>query len=70
MSDATTEISDRVQFALWANARAEEIIRQEGAALAIAAQGMDEAALKDSGLKLGAAIAEALLEVFDGLTTE
>ncbi len=42
----------------------------EGAALALAARDMDEAALKENGTALGKAIADAMLEVFDGLMTE
>ncbi|HBF28193.1 hypothetical protein [Rhizobium sp.] len=68
MADPTTEIDNRVEFALWANARAQEILVNEGSALALAARDMDDSQIQDAGLKLGAAIAEALLEVFDGLT--
>jgi hypothetical protein len=68
MADSTTEIDNRVEFALWANARAQEIIVSEGSALALAAREMNEGQIQEAGLKLGAAIAEALLEVFDGLT--
>lgn len=68
MADSTTEIDNRVEFALWANARAQEIIVTEGAALALAARDMDDEKIQQAGLTLGAAIAEALLEVFDGLT--
>ncbi len=70
MSSETTEIGDRVQFAMWANARAQEILVNEGAALALAARDMNEEQVQACGLKLGAAIAEALLEVFDGLVEE
>jgi len=67
MDDETTEIDNRVQFAMWANARAQEILINEGAALAMAARDMNEDEMQEAGLKLGAAISEALLEVFDGL---
>ena len=40
---------------------------QEGTALAIAARDMDEESLREAGHRLGGAISEALLEVFDGL---
>jgi hypothetical protein len=68
MVDTTTEIDNRVEFALWANARAQEILVNEGSALALAARDMNDDQIQQAGLKLGAAIAEALLEVFDGLT--
>ena len=69
-SENSTEISSRVEFALWANARAEEILRAEGAELAIAVRSGDDTEIKECGLRLGAAISEALLEVFDGLMAE
>jgi hypothetical protein len=66
----TVEINGRSDFALWAIQRAQEIVMAEGAALALAARDMDEAALKENGTALGKAIADAMLEVFDGLMTE
>lgn len=66
----TVEIQTRSDFALWAIQRAEEIVMQEGSALALAARDMDDAGLKESGAKLGKAIADAMLEVFDGLVSE
>jgi hypothetical protein len=68
MTEETTAIDNRVEFALWANARAQEILVNEGSALALAVRDMDDGQVQEAGLKLGAAIAEALLEVFDGLT--
>ena len=47
--------------------RAKEIVAQEGTALALAARDMNEDGLREAGQLLGAAISEALLEVFDGL---
>lgn len=64
------EITSRAEFALWAIQRAQEIMVTEGAALALAGRDMDEAALKDSGAALGQAIADAMVEVFDGLMAE
>lgn len=64
------EIATRSEFALWAIQRAQEIVMREGSALALAARDMDEAALKENGAALGKAIADAMLEVFDGLVTE
>jgi hypothetical protein len=66
----TIEISGRSDFALWAIQRAQEIVRTEGSALAMAARDMNEAALQENGAALGKAISDALLEVFDGLTSE
>jgi len=68
--DDSVEITSRSEFALWAIQRAEEIVMHEGSALALAARDMDEAALNDSGGALGKAIADAMLEVFDGLMSE
>jgi hypothetical protein len=65
--DETVAIESRSDFALWAIERAKEIVAQEGTALALAARDMDEEALREAGQKLGGAISEALLEVFDGL---
>ncbi len=64
------EISTRGDFALWAIERAQEIVRQEGSSLAIAVRDMDEAAINASGAALGKAIADAMLEVFDGLVVD
>lgn len=66
----TTEIGSRSDFALWAIQRAQEIVTTEGAALAMAARDMSEAALATSASELGMAISDAMLEVFDGLVTE
>ncbi len=63
----TTEIGSRSDFALWAIQRAQEIVTTQGAAFAIAARDMDEKALAQSATDLGRAIADAMLEVFDGL---
>ncbi len=65
--DETVAIESRSDFALWAIERAKEIVAQEGTALALAARDMDEESLREAGHKLGGAISEALLEVFDGL---
>ena len=66
----TVEINGRSDFALWAIQRAQEIVMAEGAALALAARGMNEDALQEHGAALGKAIADAMLEVFDGLMAE
>jgi hypothetical protein len=66
----TVEITTRSDFALWAIERAQEIVRSEGSALALAARDMDEAGIKECGSALGQAIADAMLEVFDGLVPE
>lgn len=66
----TTEIGSRSDFALWAIQRAQEIVTTQGAAFAMAARDMDETALATSAANLGQAIADAMLEVFDGLMDE
>ena len=66
----TVEIGSRGDFALWAIERAQEIVRNEGSSLALAARDMDEAALQQTAAALGKAIADAMLEVFDGLIAE
>ena len=66
----TVEIESRSDFALWAIQRAQEIVSNEGTALALAARDMDEAAINASGAALGKAIADAMLEVFDGLVVD
>jgi hypothetical protein len=66
----SVEITTRSEFALWAIQRAQEIVMNEGSALALAARDMDDAALKENGAALGKAIADAMLEVFDGLLSE
>ena len=66
----TVEISGRSDFALWAIQRAQEIVRTKGSALAVAARDINEEALQENGAALGKAISDALLKVFDGLTSE
>jgi hypothetical protein len=66
----TVEINGRSDFALWAIQRAQEMVMAEGAALALAARDMNEEALQENGAALGKAIADAMLEVFDGLMAE
>jgi hypothetical protein len=53
-------------FALWAIERAKLVVSEEGTALALAARGMDDE-IGVAGNALGQAIADAMLEVFDGL---
>jgi hypothetical protein len=64
------EINSHSEFALWAIQRAQEIVMHERSALALSARDMDEAGLQRDGAALGKAIADAMLEVFDGLMTE
>ena len=66
----TTEIGSRAEFALWAIQRAQEIVTIEGASFALAARDMNEEAIATSAAELGQAIADAVLEVFDGLLAE
>ena len=63
----TTEIGSRSDFALWAIQRAHEILTSEGAAFAIAARDGNDDVLAASASALGKAIADAMLEVFDGI---
>ena len=66
----TTEIGSRSEFALWAIARAQEILTNEGAAFAVAARDMGDDAVAASAAHLGKAITDAMLEVFDGLISD
>lgn len=66
----TVEISSRSDFALWAIQRAQAIVTSEGAAFAMAARDMNEEAVAETAAKLGKAISDAMLEVFDGLIGE
>ncbi|WP_454289354.1 hypothetical protein [Rhizobium arsenicireducens] len=66
----TTEIGNRAEFALWAIQRAQEIVTNEGATFALAARDMDEEAIASSAAELGKAIADSMLEVFDGLLAD
>lgn len=63
----TTEIGSRSDFALWAIQRAQEILTNEGAAFAIAARDGNDDVFAASASALGKAIADAMLEVFDGI---
>lgn len=63
----TVTIDNRSDFALWAIERAKLVVSEEGTALALAARDMDDAAIGVAGNALGQAIADAMLEVFDGL---
>jgi hypothetical protein len=63
----TVTIDNRADFAQWAVERAREIVSQEGTALALAARDMDEKAIGEAGNALGQAIADAMIDVFDGL---
>lgn len=66
----TTEIGNRSEFALWAIARAQEILTNEGSAFAVAARDQNDEAVAATAAQLGQAIADAMLEVFDGLIAE
>jgi len=70
METETVTIESRNDFAQWAIERARAIVAEQGGNLAIAARDMDEQAIAASGNALGSAIAEALLEVFDGLAPD
>lgn len=53
------------EFRLWAIRRAREIVMREGAALAISARELDEDAIQADSTLLAAAIAQALIEVYE-----
>ncbi|MCZ7450625.1 hypothetical protein O8B93_23865 [Agrobacterium rhizogenes] len=66
----TVSIDNRGDFGLWAIERAKEIVANEASDLAISVRDGDETGIRDAGNALGAAIAAALLEVYDGLISE
>jgi hypothetical protein len=70
----TVEISGRSDFALWAIQRAQEIVRTEGSALALAARDTNEASLQENGAALGKRDlrrpARSLRRPDDGITFE
>ncbi|WP_022712452.1 hypothetical protein [Pseudochrobactrum sp. AO18b] len=66
----TVAIDNRSEFALWAIQRAQEIVTQQGAALAMAARDMNEEELTRTAADLGSAISDALIDVFDGLMVQ
>lgn len=66
----TISIDNRGDFGLWAIERAKEIVANEASDLAVSVRDGDEAGIRDGGNALGAAIAAALLEVYDGLISE
>jgi hypothetical protein len=65
--EQTATIGSRADFAQWAIERARVIVSDQGAALALAARDGNEDALRSTGSALGAAISEALMEVFDAV---
>lgn len=66
----TATINNRADFAQWAIERSRAIVAEQGGNLALAARDMDEGQIAETGNALGQAIADALLEVFDGLLEE
>ena len=71
--EPTTElmsIQNRSDFAQWAIERARAIVAEQGGNLALAARDMSEDKIADTANLLGQAIADALLEVFDGLVPD
>lgn len=66
----TVAIDNRSEFALWAIQLAQEIVTQQGAALAMAARDMNEEELARTAADLGSAISDALIDVFDGLMVQ
>jgi hypothetical protein len=66
----TITIENRSDFLQWAIERARLIVSEEGTGLALAARDMDEKRIGEAGNALGQAIADAMIEVFDGLMTD
>lgn len=67
MEPETVTIDNRNDFSLWAIERAKVIVSEQGTALALAARDMGDTEIGQAGNALGQAIADAMLEVFDGL---
>lgn len=65
--DDTIKISSRGDFGLWAIEAAKLIVSEQGFELARAARDGTEEEVRVAGNDLGQAIANALIEVFDGL---
>ena len=73
MTDLSTEpmtIENRGDFAQWAIERAHAIVADQGGNLALAARGMSDEEIAQKANALGQAIVDALLDVFDGLTSD
>jgi hypothetical protein len=66
----TVTIENRSDFAQWAIERAKSIVAEEGGNLALAARDQGEDQIREAATELGQAIVNAMLEVFDGLTTD
>lgn len=62
----TITIDNRSDFLQWAIERARLIVSEQGTGLALAARDMDEKRIGEAGNELGQAIADAMIEVFDG----
>ncbi|NTJ51548.1 hypothetical protein G6K93_31550 [Agrobacterium rhizogenes] len=65
----TVTIDNRSDFLQWAIERARQIVSEQGTSLALAARDMDEKRIGEAGNALGQAIADSMIEVFDGLMT-
>jgi hypothetical protein len=63
----TVTVDNRSDLIQWAIERAREIVSEQGTALAVAARDMEEKQIREAGNALGQAIADAMIEVFDGL---
>jgi hypothetical protein len=66
----TITIDNRSDFIQWAIERARQIVSEQGTGLAVAARDMDEKKIGEAGNALGQVIADAMIEVFDGLMTD
>ncbi len=68
--DDTIRIENRGDFGLWAIEIAKQIVNEQGFELAKAARDGSEDDVRVAGNALGQAITSALMEIFDGLTSE
>ena len=67
METDTLIINNREEFAQWAIARANAVLKEQGSNLATAARTGDENQLADAANALGQTIVDALLDAFDCL---
>lgn len=66
----TRIIDSRHDFAQWAIDRSNAILTDQGSAFATAARNGNEALIGETARALGQAIVDALIEAFDGLTSD
>jgi hypothetical protein len=66
----TRIIDSRNDFAQWAIDRSNAILTDQGSELATAVRNGNEALIGETARALGQAIVDALIEAFDGLTSD